>query len=159
MKEVYNLLDGLGIKYEIFDHPAVFTVEEARKIKIDGDFGESKNLFLRNKKGDKHYLVVMGAFKPLDLKKLGEIIGEKNLSFASPDRLLKHLKLTPGSVSPFGLINDTNKEVTLILDKDFLKNPKLGLHPNTNTQTIVLKTSDFLKVIESIGNTTRLEDL
>ena len=139
MENVFDFLKGLGIEYQVFNHPAVFTVEESQRHRLDIEFGENKNLFLRNKKGDRHYLVVISASKQLDLKKFSEKLDEKNIGFASPDRLLKYLKLTPGSVSPFGLLNDIERKVELIIDKDLLENEMLGFHPNINTQTLVLK--------------------
>ncbi len=152
MDNVFEFLKKLNIDYKIYNHPAVFTVEEAKKHRIAEDFGENKNLFLRNKKGSKHYLVTLDAEKHLDLDKLGEILEEKGLSFASPDILKKYLGLTPGSVSPFGLINDANKEITFVFDNNLLKNEKLGFHPNINTQTLVLGTNDFKRFLDSIGN-------
>jgi len=77
MESVYKLLDGLKIEYKIYEHPTIFTVNEARQCEIGLDFGETKNLFLRNKKGDKHFLVVIEALKQLDLKKLENKISEK----------------------------------------------------------------------------------
>ncbi|NQV88079.1 MAG: prolyl-tRNA synthetase associated domain-containing protein [Parcubacteria group bacterium] len=159
MESVFKLLDSLEIEYTVYEHPAVFTVNEARQCEIELDFGETKNLFLRNKKGDKHFLVVIEALKQLDLKKLGNKIGEKNISFASPERLLKHLGLTPGSVSPFGLINNIDKNVVLIIDQDLLKNEMLGFHPNINTRTIVLKTEVFLEIMNSLGYKILVENL
>lgn len=151
MKNIFNILDELDIKYEKHEHPAVFTVEEAEK-HARGDGAHSKNLFLRNKKGNRHYLVVLGTSKKIDLKNLETLLNEKNLSFASPERLIKYLGLIPGSVSPLGLINDANKEVIVVIDKDLILADKQGLHPNINTATIVISTDDFIKFLEWTGN-------
>lgn len=152
MPNVYKYLDELGISYEVHEHPAVFTVEDAAEHRADDiEYAEDKNLFLRNQKGNKHYLVTIPAEKQLDIKKLSEDVGEK-LSFASPERLEKYLGLTPGSVSPFGLLNDENSEVVFILDKDLLDNKKIGFHPNINTQTIILKSEDVTKFLDNCGN-------
>ena len=159
MDNVLDFLKKLNIDYKVYSHQAVVTVEEAKAQKIDADFGESKNLFLRNRKGNKHYLVTIEATKQLDLSKLSSILEEKNLSFASSDRLMKFLGLTPGSVSPFGLINDINKEVIYIFDNELLKNTNLGFPPNINTQTIVMTTADFKKYLDSIGNQIFFQDL
>lgn len=150
MQNVHNFLKKIGIEYEIHNHPAVFTVDEAKEHRIDADFGENKNLFLRNKKGNKHFLVTLGASKRLDLKKLAENVGEKSLGFASEEKLMKYLGLTPGSVSPFGLIHDTEKRVVFMMDKDLLGKENVGFHPNINTQTIVLKTEDFKNYIKAL---------
>ena len=152
MQDVYDFLAQHGIPHEVHEHPAVFTVAEAEKVRIDVDFGENKNLFLRNKKGTKHYLVTLAAKKKLDLRGLAEQLGENGLGFASEDRLMKYLGLTKGSVSPFGLINDEEHEVTYVIDKDLLEYENLGFHPNINTRTVVLRTTDFQTFLEEIGN-------
>jgi Ala-tRNA(Pro) deacylase len=114
------------------------------------DLCANKNLFLRNRKGDKHFLITILGTKMLDLKALGEKLGEK-VGFASEERLLNILKLTRGSVSPFGLLNDTQRQTTFIIDADVLSYPKVGFHPNVNTQTVILKTDDFLKFLNTRG--------
>ena len=151
MNNIYKILEEIGIAYEKYEHPAVFTVEEAEKY-ARGDGAHSKNLFLRNKKGNKHYLVVSETSKKINLKELELKLQKKNISFASPERLKVYLGLTPGAVSPFGLINDKNKEVQVIVDNDLLKSPKQGFHPNTNTATLVISTDDFKKFLNWTQN-------
>ena len=155
MSDVFEFLDGLGIAYERYEHPAVFTAQEAHAHRPPAEFWEIKNLFLRNKKGDAHFLVTLDAEKHLDLKKFGDELGER-LSFASPERLQEHLALTPGSVSPFGLLHDRENRVRFLLDEDVLKNKKIGVHPNTNTQTLIIDTKDFLRAMDSLGHTVEL---
>lgn len=156
MNDIYKILDDLEITFTEYKHPAVFTVEEALKHKGDLDGAKIKNLFLRNKKGDKHFLFITDAFKDIDLRKLSEATGERKLGFASPERLQKYLGLTPGSVSPFGIINDENKEITVFLDKDLLaNNDKLNFHPNINTATIQISKDNFLKFLKWAGNEVR----
>ncbi|MDF2617328.1 MAG: prolyl-tRNA synthetase associated protein [Sedimentibacter sp.] len=151
-KSVYEVLEKLHIHYEKHDHPAVFTCREA-DIYTSGLKGvHTKNLFLRNKKGDKHYLVVMCEDKVLDVKAFGEIIHEKNISFASPERMMKYLKLTPGSVSLFGIINDTEHAVKVYIDEDIMKEEFINSHPNVNTSTLVIKVSDMIRFLEDSGN-------
>lgn len=151
-KSVYEVLEKLHIHYEKHDHPAVFTCREA-DIYTSGLKGvHTKNLFLRNKKGDCHYLVVMFEDKVLDVKTFGEIIHEKNISFASPERMMKYLKLTPGSVSLFGIINDTEHAVKVYIDEDIMKEQFINSHPNVNTSTLVIKVSDIIKFLEESGN-------
>lgn len=152
MEDIYTILQKLNIQYEKFDHPAVFTVSEAAQYDRGIYAGKSKNLFLRNVKGDMHYLVVMQADKRLDLERLATLLNEKKLSFGSEERLLKYLGLTPGSVSPFGLINNTDKSVKVIIDNDLLKYEKLAYHPNVNTATLVITKEDLQKFLESTGN-------
>ena len=151
MKDIYTLLKEFGIRYEKYEHPAVFTVEEAEKYER-GSGVHSKNLFLRNKKGNRYYLVVLKASKRINLKDLETRLQETGLSFASSERMMKYLSLTPGSVSPFGLINDTNKEVQVIVDKDLFTFDKQGFHPNSNTATLVISSDDFKKFLEWTTN-------
>lgn len=156
MKDIYEVLDSLGIEYTKYEHPAVYTVEEAKKVDrgLGKDVSRTKNLFLRNKKGNKHYLVVLGAAKRANLESLVKDLDESDLSFASPERMMKYLGLTPGSVSPFGLINDLESQVQVIVDEGLLKFPKQGFHPNINTATLVITTDDFKKFLESTQNNT-----
>lgn len=155
---IYQILKDLNITYEKYDHPAVFTVEEAEKYKR-GDGVDSKNLFLRNRKGNKHYLVVMSATKRVNLDELAKNLNENDLSFASPERLQKYLGLTPGSVSPFGLINDLEKVVQVLVDNELLKSDKQAYHPNINTATLVISTADFKKFLDWTGNPLAYIDL
>lgn len=147
MENVYQILDSLGIKYKKIDHPAVYTVEESSKFDLEIEGGIIKSLFLRNAKGDKHYLVLIRGLKRLDLKKLEKLLDKTRLSFASPERLMTYLKLTPGSVSPFGLINDLEKAVQVVVDNELLTYGQLAFHPNINTQTLVLSTEDFKRFL------------
>lgn len=151
-KDIYSVLQNLHIPYEKFKHPAVFTCEEADKYCIGRGGAHTKNLFLRNKKGDQHYLVVLERNKQANLKKLAEQISTSNLSFASPERLLKYLEVTPGSVTPFGLINDVEKHVLVFIDEDLLKFAKVGFHPNVNTATLELTVEDFKRFLEWTRN-------
>lgn len=152
MKDIYKILENLGIKYEKHEHPAVFTSQEAAEYDRGIEGGKSKNLFLRNNKGDRHYLVIIESMKRADLEKLASSLNESKLSFASPERLLKHLGVTPGSVSPFGLINDTGRNVQVVIDKKLMKYERLCFHPNINTATIVISTNDFRKFLDFTGN-------
>lgn len=152
MLDIYKVLGDLGIQFEKHEHPPVFTVEEAAKYDRGIDGGKSKNLFLRNAKGDKHYLVIMQADKRLDLQWLATFLNENKLSFASEERLEKYLGLKPGSVGPFGLINNADKSVHVVVDTDLMKFQKLGYHPNTNTATLVITAEDLKKFLEWTGN-------
>src|SRR3989338_6525197 len=152
MKDIYKILEDLGIKYVQYDHPAVFTCEEADQYYAKMEGGHSKNLFLRNKKGDKYYLVIVESDKKVDLQGLAKKLPEKKLAFASPERLLNVLGLTPGSVTPFGLINDENKQVTVVIDEDLWKYDTLNYHPNVNTATLGISRDDFKKFLDFCGN-------
>ncbi len=151
-RKVYDYLDALEIEYVRHEHPPVFTVEEANQYWQGIEGGHAKNLFLRNNKGNKHYLVVLEETKSADLRSLSEKLGAGKLSFASERRLGEHLGLETGAVSPFGLINDTGKSVTVVIDKDLSKYEKVNFHPNVNTATITLNYKEFVKFLKHCGN-------
>ncbi|WP_330408608.1 prolyl-tRNA synthetase associated domain-containing protein [Romboutsia weinsteinii] len=146
-QKVYNILDSLNIEYKRYEHQPVYTIEDASKLNINIPGTLCKNLFLRNNKGNTHYLVIIEDSKRVNLKSLSEQINSSSLSFASEERLDKYLGLKPGSVSPFGLINDINKEVIVLIDKDVAASDIVSFHPNVNTCTIGLSYSDFEKFV------------
>jgi Ala-tRNA(Pro) deacylase len=147
--DVYRALDALGIAYERYEHPPVFTADEAAAHWSGIAAKAVKNLFLRNKKGDRHYLVIVGIEKQVDLRTLVKIVGDDRLSFGSPERLMARLGLTPGSVSPFGLINDANGSVRVILDEDLRTAERLIFHPNDNTASVTISFQDFQRFLVS----------
>jgi len=145
-------LAELGIPFTRHEHPPVATVDEAAAHWAGIDATHCKNLFLRNQKGNRHYLVVLTASKKADLKAVAEQIGDGKLSFASPERLMTHLGLTPGSVSPFGLINDREHLVRVVLDRDFQTAARLAFHPNINTATLTVAAADFKRFLDACSN-------
>jgi Ala-tRNA(Pro) deacylase len=149
---VYAALDELGIQYDRHEHPAVFTAEEAAEHWAGIRGTPVKNLFLRNKKGDRHYLVILGVDKQADLRQLVKVIGDDRLSFGSPERLMASLGLTPGSVSPFGLINDGSRTVRVIVDADLRSAERLIFHPNINTASVSIGFEDFTRFLAWRGN-------
>jgi Ala-tRNA(Pro) deacylase len=151
-EHVYSVLDDQNIEYEKHNHPPVFTVEEANEHWAGIKGAHTKNLFFRNKKGNRHFLVILDHGKSLDIKKLQTKIGAGTLSFASDRRLDEHLGLTKGAVSAFGLINDEKKAVEVMIDKDLMKHDYINFHPNINTATITISTEDFKKFLDSCGN-------
>ncbi len=152
MTDLLKTLDSLGIQYVRHTHPAVFTVAQAKQHYGNIKGGDSKNLFLRNKTKSKYYLVLVESSKRLDLATLQNTLGELKLSFASSEDLQKFLGLTPGAVSPFGLINDVEKKVIVIIDSDLWKHDILHFHPNVNTETFELSRADFKKFLDWRGN-------
>ena len=146
-------LTELGIPFTRHEHPPVATVEEASAHWGGIDATHCKNLFLRNQKGNRHYLVVLTASKKADLRAVADQIGDGKLSFASPERLMTHLGVTPGSVSPFGLINDRDHTVRVALDRDFQAAERLAFPPNINTATFTVSAADFKKFLDACGNT------
>jgi len=152
---VYAFLDRLGIMYETFTHPPIFTAEEAAEHWARIPATRVKNLFLRNKKGDRHYLVILEVSKQADLKQLVRVVGDDRLSFGSPERLMSNLGLTPGSVSPFGLIHDATHAVRVIVDDDLRRADRLIFHPNINTASLTISVADFERFLASTGNSVR----
>lgn len=153
--DVYALLERLGIAYQRHEHPPAYTVEDADRYYGHLPGGHFRNLFLRNKRGNRHYLLVVESHKPVDLKALRATIGESTLSFASPGRLRARLGLTPGSVSPFGLIHDAERSVVVLLDRDLLACERVNFHPNVNTATITVSREDFQRFLEHCGHEVR----
>ncbi len=145
-------LAELGIAFERHEHPPVATVEDASRHWAGIDATHCKNLFLRNQKGSRHYLLVLTHSKRADLRAVAEQIGDGKLSFASPERLMTHLGLTPGSVSPFGLIHDREHRVRVVLDRDLRSATRLSFHPNINTATYVVSGADFGRFLDACGN-------
>jgi len=148
-------LVDLGIRFERYEHPPVATVEQAEQHWAGIEATHCKNLFLRNQKGNRHYLVVLLHSKRADLRAVADQIGDGKLSFGSPERLMTHLGLTPGSVSPFGLINDAGHAVRVVLDRDLKSTTRVSFHPNINTRTYVISTTDFLRFLDAMGNHVR----
>jgi Ala-tRNA(Pro) deacylase len=152
---VYQALERLGIPWTRHEHPPVFTVEEAQAHWASISATHCKNLLLRNKKGTTHYLVIVESTKRVDIAALTTRLGEDRLSFASPERLAAHLGLTPGSVSPFGLLHPGARDVRVVIDADLRQAEKVAFHPNVNTATIVLAWADFEKFLQDRGNIVR----
>lgn len=150
-KRVLDTLEELNIPYARMEHVPVYTIEEFEKI---GNMPKSvcKNLFVRNQKGDRHYLIILENSKKADLGRLADQIGSGKLSFASEKRLAKYLGLKPGSVSPFGLINDSGKEVMVVVDKDLESMGEVSFHPNINTATLTVSYKDFVKYLDWCKN-------
>jgi Ala-tRNA(Pro) deacylase len=150
--ELYDLLNHLKISFEYYEHPPLATIEDAKIHWKDYNSGRCKNIFFRNHKGDKHYLVILEHLRQLNIRDLEQRLKQGKLTFASDQRLKKYLGLEPGSVSPFGLINDKEKHVHLFIDQQLNDEARLAFHPNINTATLVLSKSDLLKFLDNTGN-------
>ena len=156
---LYELLKQLDIDFEYLEHPEAPTIEIAKQYWAGHDAQHCKNLFFRNHKGNRHYLVIMDSRHSMDIHQIEHLLHQGKLSFASPERMMKYLGLRPGSVSLFGLVNDLHHEVTLFVDKELLKAEKVSFHPNDNTASLVISTTDMLKFIKEIGNPYEFLDL
>jgi Ala-tRNA(Pro) deacylase len=150
--KVYAVLDAMGIAYQSFEHPPIFTGEEAAEHWKNVPGVGIKNLFLRNKKGDRHYLVILPVEKQVDLRQLVKTIGDDRFSFGSPDRLMSCLGVTPGSVSVFGLLHDGSRQVQVIVDEDLRAASHLIFHPNDNRASVSISLGDFERFLASRPN-------
>jgi len=144
---LYTLLSNLGITFEYHEHPPTPTIEEAMKYWKDLDATHCKNLFFRNHKGNRHYLVILKHTQQMDIHELEKLLRQGKLSFASDQRMMKYLGVTPGSVTPFGLINDTEHHVHVFLDHNLLESKTISFHPCINTASIIIKWCDFLRFL------------
>jgi Ala-tRNA(Pro) deacylase len=150
--ELYQLLEKLGIQFEYHEHPPLATIEDAKIHWVNYNSGRCKNIFFRNHKGDKHYLVILEHLQQLNIHDLEQRLKQGKLSFASDQRLKKYLGVEPGSVSPFGIINDPEKHVHLFIDEKLKEFDRLTFHPNINTASLTISKNDFLKFLEHSGN-------
>ena len=148
---IKKYLQEKEIKFKTYEHPAVYTCEEAEKYNKNMKGIHSKNLFLKNKKSTKFYLIIVPAEKKTDLKELSRIVDDK-LTFANEKDLKEKLKLLTGAVSPFGLINDESGEVNLLVDQEVWNSDYVSFHPNINTETLELSRQDFHKYVMSLKN-------
>jgi len=151
-EHVLQILEKLEIPYEIHDHKPLPTIEIAMEVWKDIDCTHCKNLFFRNHKGNRHYLVILESNHKLDIKDLEQRLRQGKISFASEKRLDRYLGISPGSVSPFGLINDLDNHVHVFLDKHLLNAENISFHPNVNTASVVIAMSDFRKYLSWVGN-------
>lgn len=159
-EKVFRFLREAGIEYELHEHPEAPTVEIAMRYWKDiPGVTHCRNLFLRNHKGNVHYLVILPWDKPLDIHALWEKIGSTRLSFASPERMMKYLGVTPGSVSLFGLLNDSAHSVILLLDKDLEAADRISFHPNENTASLIITNAGLRRFLSLCPNPSRFIDL
>lgn len=150
-QEIKIFLEEKKIPFTWVEHKAVYTIDEMEELGLESMDEIAKNLFLRDQKGKRHFLVVVKGEKQVNLKELGEKLGTR-LSFASEERLEKYMGLKKGSVTPLGVLNDENCAVEVIFDKDFCKLEKIGVHPNENTASVYLSPDDLLHMIREHGN-------
>ena len=151
--KLYTLLERLNIRFDYIEHPPAPTIEIARQYWAGHDAKHCKNLFFRNHKGNRHYLVILDCNCEMDIHSIEKILRQGKLSFASEQRMLKYLGVQPGSVTPFGLINDADRHVHLFIDKNLQKAERLSFHPCVNTASLIITYDDFLRFLEFTGNT------
>ena len=150
--EVIRYLEELNIPFELYEHPPVPTVEEALPYWKDIDAAHCKNLFFRNHKGNRHYLVILDHRRQLNIRDLEQKLKQGKISFASPKRMERYLGLGAGSVSAFGIINDHENHVHIFLDEALQSATHISFHPNENNATLVISFASFLRFLETSGN-------
>ena len=159
MTDIYGFLNSHGLIYERHDHPAVFTCEEAERLVPPLPAAKVKNLFMRDRKGLRHFLVMVGYHKAVDLKALSSVLGSKGLSFASPDRLKRHLGVDPGSVTVLSLVHDGTGAVEVIVDEALWRSEAIQCHPLVNTSTLVIPMEEIRRFLDLTGHEARVLDV
>lgn len=157
--QVYAALERMGISFDYYEHPEAPTIEIAAQFYRGEGTTLCKNLFFRNHKGNRHYLVIMDSRHDMDIHDMEHRLHQGKLSFASPERLMRHLGVRPGSVSLFALVNDAGHEVTLFVDRRLLEAEKVSFHPNDNRASLVISSADMMRFVEQAGNPYEVLDL
>ena len=143
-------LNSMGIQFKIVEHEPAYTTEEADKYIEGYDGVRTKTMFICNKKKN-YYMIMMDDSKRLDMNKFKEIVSEKQMKMASEESLKEKLGVKPGRVSPFGLLNNDEKDVKIYMDKEIITEEIMTFHPNDNTKTLFINTKDLFKYFENIG--------
>ena len=152
-QQVANTLQELGITFDVVELPLVFTTEQADSY-IEGREGvRTKSMFLTNRKKTQYYLLIMDDKKRLDMYDFKVQVGADRIRMASLDSLAEKMTLPAGTVSPFGLLNNEEKDILVYFDKDIVSEDIMTFHPNTNEKTIFIKSKDLFRFLESIGFT------
>jgi len=151
-KKLYSILKNLEIAFDYYEHPPVETVEQLDVYAKNWETTRCKNLFFRNHKGSKHYLVILRHDRNLRIKELEGLLKQGKISFASDWRLEKYLGQKRGGVSPFGLINDPENHVYAFVDETLLEPEYLTFHPNTNEASLKIKAKDLIRFLDYTGN-------
>ena len=159
MVDIYPFLEQHHIVYQRLDHQPVFTCEEARRLVPEFHGAEIKNLFVKDKKGRNHFLIVVGYDKNVDLKKLSSMLEVKSLSLASPQRLMDCLGLEPGSVTVLGVINDPEGRVQVVVDKALWREENWGCHPLVNTSTLVMSRTEIERFLRLTNHPPKIINL
>ena len=159
-EEIYQLLKDRAVEFDAVDHPALWSMSDVCEVEIPHPEADAKNLFLKEKKHDNYFLITVRGDKRVDLKKFREKQGTRALTFGSAEELEELLGVIPGMVSPFGLLNDKDCKVRFFIDREFFDEPyMIGIHPNDNTATVVLRTDDLIKIVQDHGTEITVIDI
>ena len=157
--ETIAVLEQAGIAYELYEHEAVFTVEQAHAADIPHQELGAKNLFLRDDKHRAYYLVCLPDKKDVSLREIQERLDSRRLSFANEKDLRLMLSLEPGSVTPLGALNDAEGRVEVVIDRELVDAERVTVHPCDNTATVLLATADLIELLRERGITVCVADL
>lgn len=159
-QKVYDFLDTLGIEYKNFDHEPLMSISQADELDKKMGVSIAKNLFLSTKHSTEFYLLLMQGDKKFNTGKVSKQVQVPRMTFGNDEKLLMYLDITPGSVSPLGLINDNDNNVNFLIDGDLLKEEYVAVHPNLNTSTVVLRVTDLLeKILPATNHTYRIVEV
>ena len=157
-QDIYAQLSALSIPFEVTEHEAVYTMEDLAQVPLAHPEAEAKNLFVRDDKKQHYYMITVPGDKRVDLKMFQKQNGLRKLSFGSSGDLTALLELIPGAVSPLGLLNDTEHRVALYLDRSF-EGKLISIHPNDNTATVCLQSTDLVRLLAHWGCTVHWVDI
>lgn len=159
MVDIYRFLEENAIAYERYDHQPVFTCEEAERLVPQMPGTKTKNIFVKDKKGKNHFLLVVACEKVVDLKSLSSLMGVRQLTMASPDRLRRLLGVDPGSVTILAVLNDSGCEVETVFDQAMWDSPSFRCHPLVNTSTLCISKEDIRRFLDLTGHKVRVLDV
>jgi len=154
--DIHEFLRRHAIAFERHDHPAVATCDDAARLLPPLPGAATKNLFLRDKSGERHILVIVGHETRVDLVRLAAALGTRKLALASPARLARHLGVEPGSVTVLGLVHDTSRSVEVVFDEPLWLAPAFQFHPLVNTATLILSKEGLVRFLEVTGHAPRI---
>jgi Ala-tRNA(Pro) deacylase len=157
--DIFAFLDEHQIDYQRVDHPPVYTVAEAQALVPPMPGTNTKNLFVRNKAGTRHLLLIVGYAKQVDLQALAALLDEKRLGMASPQRLMKYLAVESGAVSLLAIVNDPESAVEVIMDAELWQADMLKCHPLVNTSTLAISRRDVARIFALTNHTVNVLDV
>ena len=157
--KVANKLQELGITFDVVEHPPAFTTEQADSYIEDMEGVRTKSMFLTNRKKTQYYLLIMDDKKRLDMDDFKVQVGADRIRMASLDSLAEKMNLPAGTVSPFGLLNNEEKDIQVYFDKEIINEERMTFHPNTNEKTIFISTQDLFKFLQDLGYSYQVLDL
>ncbi len=159
MIDIFNFLANHGIDYDRFDHPPVYTVADVHRLTPDLPGAKTKNLFLRDSKNNRHFLVVVPGDGRIDMKALPGVLGSGRITFGSPGRLKEYLGIEPGSVSLLAIVNDTRHAVEVVVDECLWTSEALQFHPLVNTSTLVITMNGVRRFLSATGHEPRIASI